>query len=256
MVADLRRAIRLQDLDNRIVQLQHEIALLPRHIAAIEKTLDTHIRKLEADRAALAANQRERKQLELDVRAQEERISKLRDQMLLAKSNEQYAAFKNEIEFCEREIRKFEDRILERMGDTEALERNLKTAETALAAEKRQVEAEKEDARGRSERDKRELDALLKERSALVSEMPKPLVSTYETIRRTRKGVAVAEAVDGRCTGCHMAMRLQFYQDLRRGDQIMRCESCGRILYYNPPVEVDEIGPAAEAGVPVETERK
>lgn len=256
MVADLRRAIRLQDLDNRIVQLQHEIASLPRHIAAIEKTLDTHIRKLEADRAALAANQRERKQLELDVRAQEERISKLRDQMLQAKSNEQYAAFKNEIEFCEREIRKCEDRILERMSETEALERNVKIAESALAAEKQQVEAEKEDARGRTGRDKRELDALLKERSSLVSEMPKPLVSTYESIRKRRKGIAVVEAVDGRCTGCHLTMRLQFYQDLRRGDQVMRCESCGRILYYNPPVEVDEIGPAAEVGVPVETQRK
>jgi hypothetical protein len=44
-----------------------------------------------------------------------------------------------------------------------------------------------------------------------------------------------------------MAMRLQFFQDLRRGDQVMACESCGRILYYNPPVVVEEAGetPAA-----------
>jgi len=254
MVADLRRAIRLQDLDNRIGQLQQEIASLPRHIAAIEKTLDSHIRKVEADRAALAANQRERKQLEGEVQVQEQRISKLRDQMLLAKTNEQYGAFKNEIEFCQSEIKKFEDRILERMGETESLERNLKAAEAALNAEKQQVETEKKEARARTDRDKREMDSLLKERTALVSEMPKQLVTLYERIRKTRKGLAVVEAVDGRCTGCHMIMRLQFYQDLRRGDEIMRCESCGRILYYNPPVEVDEAGPAAETGQPVESE--
>lgn len=244
----------MQDLDIRIGQLQQEIASLPRHIAVIEKTLDTHIRKVEADRSALAANQRERKKLEGEVQTQEQRISKLRDQMLLAKTNEQYGAFKNEIEFCQNEIKKFEDRILERMGETESLERNVKAAETALNAEKQQVESEKKGARARTDGDKREMDGLLKERAKLFSEMPKQLVTLYERIRKTRKGIAVVEAVDGRCTGCHMLMRLQFYQDLRRGEEIMRCESCGRILYYNPPVEVDEIGPAIETGQPVESE--
>ena len=57
----------MQDLDDRIRVLQHEIASLPKHIAGIEKALDSHIRRLEANRAALAANQRERKQHESDI---------------------------------------------------------------------------------------------------------------------------------------------------------------------------------------------
>lgn len=247
MVADLSLAIQLQDLDKRIAQLQHEIAALPRHTAVIEKTLDSHIRKLEVDRAALAANQRERKQLEMEVHTQEQRISKLRDQMLLAKTNEQYNAFKHEIDFCQTEIRKFEDRILDRMGESESLERNVKTAEAELDKEKKQVEAEKKEARERTEKDKRELESSLKRRTQLVSEISRNVVAQYERIRKSRKGVAVVEAVDGRCTGCHMALRLQFYQELRQGDKIMMCESCGRILYYNPPVEVDELGPGEQA---------
>jgi hypothetical protein len=74
------------------------------------------------------------------------------------------------------------------------------------------------------------------------------VLAEYERIRRTRKGLAVAEALDGRCKACNMALRLQFYQDLRRCDQVMYCESCGRILYYTPPpVEVDELGPGGQA---------
>ncbi len=243
MVEDLIRANRLQDLDNQIGQLQREVASLPRHIAAIEKTLESHHRKLEADRAALTANQRERKKLEGDIKAQEERISKLKDQMLGAKTNEQYAAFRKEIEFCEAEIKKCEDRILDRMTESEPLEQNVRAAEAALAKEKQQVEAEKAGARERTAQDRKALEEHQRERGKVVGEMDPGVYRNYERIRKARKGIAVAEAVDGRCTACHLSLRLQFSQELRRGDRVMYCESCGRILYYNPPVESDEAGP-------------
>jgi predicted nucleic acid-binding Zn-ribbon protein len=120
--------------------LQHEVASLPRaHRCVLEKTLESHIRRVEADKAALAANQRERKQLDADIQTHEQKISKLRDQMLQAKTNEQYTAFKHEIDYGEAEIRKCEDTILERMAASEPLEQSLKTAQGALEQEKRQV---------------------------------------------------------------------------------------------------------------------
>ncbi len=243
MVPDLTLAIQLQDLDRRIAKLQHEIAALPKHISAIERTLDSHIRKVEADRAALAANQRERKRLDSDIQEQQQRISKLKDQMLQAKTNAQYTSFKNEIDYCELEIRKCEDRILERMTESEPLERNVKTAESALNAEKQQVNAEQEAARKQTATTEAQLRELLAERSKATKDMTPNVLSAYERIRKSRKGIAVAEAIDGRCSACHMALRLQFYQDLRRRDRIMFCESCGRILFYTPPpAEVDDAG--------------
>jgi uncharacterized protein len=245
MVPDLRLAIQLQDLDRHIGQLQHEIASLPKHIAVIEKTLESHVRKLEADRAALVANQRERKHLESDIQVQEQRISKLRDQMLQAKTNEQYAAFGHEIEYCEKEIRKAEDRILDRMAESEPLEQNVKAAEAALNSEKQQVEAEKQAARQRTAEDKKQLNKLRAEREQAAAGMSPSILSAYERIRRTRKGIAVAEAVDGGCSACHMALRLQFFQDLRMGDRVLFCESCGRIMYYNPPAGFEDLGSGA-----------
>jgi predicted nucleic acid-binding Zn-ribbon protein len=53
----------------------------------------------------------------------------------------------------------------------------------------------------------------------------------------------VAEVVEGLCTACHLVLRPQFYQDVRRNEEVLYCESCGRILYYNPPVVADEAAP-------------
>ena len=56
----------------------------------------------------------------------------------------------------------------------------------------------------------------------------------YEKVRKARRGIGIAEALEGRCSVCNMAMRPQFFQDLKRGDQVMSCESCLRILYFLP----------------------
>jgi|SRR5579871_232518 len=241
MLPDLQLVIRLQDIDTRLGDLTREITALPKHIAEIEKKLTSHERKLEADRAALAANQKERKQCEGDIQSQEQKISKLKDQMLQAKTNEQYRAFQNEIEFCQKEIRKFEDRILELMGEAEPLEKNVKAAEAALKAEKAQVEAEKQDARSRTAADEKASEELRQERAALVAQITPATYQNYERVRKGRKGIAIAEAVDGRCAACQMALRPQFFQDLKRGDRIMSCESCQRILYYNPPKAIEDL---------------
>ncbi|MBI4876564.1 MAG: hypothetical protein HY822_18155 [Acidobacteria bacterium] len=240
MIPDVRLATHLQSLDQRIAELDREIGALPKHIAAIERQLDQHLRRMEADRAALSGNQKERKKLEGDIQMQEQKVSKLRDQMLQAKTNDQYRAFQHEIEFCEKEIRKFEDRILDLMAESEALEKNGRAAEAALKLEKEQVEREKKDARERTAADQEQLDEAQAGRRKLVSEMSASVYAAYERIRKKRHGLAVAEVGEGRCLACSMALRPQFLQDVRTSAEVLYCESCGRILYYNPPVAVDE----------------
>jgi predicted nucleic acid-binding Zn-ribbon protein len=249
MLPDLKLALRLQDIDNRIAELTREISSLPKHIAEIERKLETHERKLEADRAALTANQKDRKRFEGEIQVQQQKISKLKDQMREAKTNDQYRAFQHEIEYCEKEIRSSEDRILDLMSESEPLERNVKAAEGALKQEKAQVEAEKQQARERTARDQKELGELQAERKSIAVQMTPTVLSSYERVSKMRRGIAIAEAVDGRCSQCHIALRLQFFQDLKRGEQVMNCESCNRILYYNPPQIVEpltgETAPAA-----------
>ena len=240
MLPDLKLVIRLQDIDNRLMELSREIATLPKHIAEIEKKLGAHERKLEADRAAMVANQKERKKCEGDIQTQQQKISKLKDQMLGAKTNEVYRAFQHEIEYCEKEIRRSEDRILETMTESEPLEKNVKAAEIALKAEKTQVEAEKTQARERTAVDQKAAAELQVERAAIVKEIKPAVYQNYERVRKGRRGIALAEVVDGRCTACHIVLRLQYFQDVKRGESILPCESCQRILYYNPPQSFDD----------------
>src|SRR3954463_1116979 len=97
MKPELEAVVRLQGLDDRAAELRKEIAALPKHVAEIERKLEAHTKRLEIDRAALTGNVKKRKSLEDDIKAQEQKKAKLRDQMQSAKTNEQYRAFQNEI---------------------------------------------------------------------------------------------------------------------------------------------------------------
>lgn len=239
MKPEIEAVLRLQRLDLQTSQLKKEIEQLPKHIAEIEKKLDSHTRRLEADRTALGANQKERKKLEDDIKVHEQKISKLRDQMLQAKTNDQYRAFQNEIKYCEDEIRKAEDRILDFMSESEPLDKNVKAAEASLTAERKEVDAEKAMARQRTAEDEAALARVAAERSEVVSSVDPQVLALYERIRKRWSGAAVVEGTSGRCAACNMAFRPQFFQDLKRGDKLLTCESCGRIIFYNPPVNLE-----------------
>ncbi len=221
--------------------LTKEIAALPKHIAEIEKKLEAGHRRLELDRAALTVNLKDRKRLEGEIVANEAKISKLKTQMMDAKTNDQYRAFQHEIDFCTSEIGKHEERILVLMTESDPLDKAVKAAEVSLAAEKKQVEAGKASARERSTADKAEIDGLMAERSGIVREMTPKIASEYERIRKGRLGVAIAEVVQGRCSKCNIQLRPQFLQDVKRGDAVLVCESCKRMLFWNPPVAVADL---------------
>lgn len=238
MAADIQLVIRLQSLDNRIVELQQEVAALPRHIAVIERALVSHRRKLEADQAALSANEKERKKLEGEVQVFEQKVSRLKNQMLDARTNEQYRAFQHEISYCETGIREAEDRILDLMSESELLEENVKLAETALGEEMVEVEREKTSARKRTEEDQSQLEQLKTERTGIVSSLSRQSYSAYERARKKHHGVALAEGTDGKCSACNIILRPQFFQDLKKTDKLMHCESCGRLVYFNRSADV------------------
>jgi len=246
MLADLELIVKMQGLDIRANELRKEIALLPKQIAEIEKALVAHSRKLEADRASLASNLKERKLKDLEIQSQQAKMAKLKDQMASAKTNEQFKAFQNEIEYCEKEIRKHEDRVMELLERSEPLAANVKAAEAALAEEKAVVDRRKVEARERTAVDQKALDELMTERQSLAAAVTRPVLNLFERLSKKYSGNAISDSTKGRCTCCHLEIRPQLFQDLRRGDKLFVCENCGRILHYNPPVAVD-----VEAGGPV-----
>ena len=240
MNADLRSIWDLQSVDTRIAELKLEIARLPKHIAEIERKLESHKQALAADQAALEENRKGRRLMEGEITGLEQKISHIRVQMGEAKTNEVYRAFQKEIKFGEDGISKVEDRILDKMIEAETIEQNIAKAEQALKIESEAVAKEITETKARVAKDEDELVLDQKKRDASARSVTPDVLKTYERVRKLR-GNAVAEVSGDCCLVCNVVMRPHVSQRLRQGEEILTCESCGRILYYppldTPPVE-------------------
>ena len=246
MLPDIEKLLQLQLADNEIRKLQEEIAALPRRVAAIEEKLAGTKAQLEKARAAAKGDEANRKKFESAIQDLQGKISKYRDQSLEVKTNDQYKALLHEIQFAEQEIRLNEDRILEVMVNAETRDREVKAAEAELKAQAAEIEKEKEEARKITAADQAKLTEWNAKRDGLRKGISDDLLRHYERVMKFR-GSGLAEVRDHKCMGCQVMLRPQTYNEVRNGEQLVVCDSCQRVLYFDPANEMKENEVAAAA---------
>jgi uncharacterized protein len=234
--------LHLQEADKEIRRLQDEIAELPKRVAAIEHQLAGTKLQLEKAQAAVKADEAARRKHDTAIADLRGKISKYRDQSLDVKTNEQYKALLHEIQFAEKEIAATEDKILELMVNADARDKEVKAAQTELKAETAEIEKEKEQARQRTAEDEKQLAEWRSKRDQMRAGVNEDLLRHYERVSKFR-GSGIAEVLDHKCMGCQVMLRPQTYNEVRTGQQTVVCDSCQRILFFNPAHEMQAVEP-------------
>jgi uncharacterized protein len=242
MLPEIENLLRLQDADKEIRRLQDEVAELPKRVAAIERKLAGTKAGMEAAQAAVKADEATRRKYDTAIGDLRGKISKYRDQSLEVKTNEQYKALLHEIQFAEKEIAATEDKILELMLNADARDKEVKAAQAKLKAETAEIEKEKIEARQRTAEDEKLLTEWRAKRDQMRAGVSEDLLRHYERVSKFR-GSGISEVRDHKCMACQVMLRPQIYNDVRTGQQTVVCDSCQRVLYFNPANEMQALEP-------------
>jgi uncharacterized protein len=236
MLPDLERLIQLQRLETIIAESRAAITQHPQKLAALDARLDEARRAAESLVEQLKANHDRRRDLEKDVALYQGRLTKFKDQLMAVKTNREYQAMQHEIATAQRDLGSVEEKVLERMLEADDLNAASKRAETTLAAQSKEIEAEKKALQQELASTEASLKQSTEGRAALVTSLEPRLVALFEHVAKARKGVAICSATrDGLCSVCHVRLRPPVFQQVRHNDSIVQCESCQRVLYWIPP---------------------
>ena len=232
MLPDLGRLIHLQQLETTADNARRKISDHPQRIQALEERLETAREVLAGAKTRLTEVQNTRRTEEKEVSTVQARLAKYKDQLLELKTNREYQAMLHEIETAQTEIRWREDRILETMMEADELGAKVKKAEADLKGVEKEVGAERQALEKEVAALQVELNRTAAAREQLASQIDPGVLAIFEVTAKSRKGVAVAEARNGLCNICHVRLRPQMFNEVRKNESIIQCDSCRRILYF------------------------
>jgi predicted nucleic acid-binding Zn-ribbon protein len=233
--AELQKLIALQNLDTSIRKLEKDQEAIPQRRAEIEGEFDQRAFEIRALESRRDEAKHTRARLENEVTEHKGRVERAERNLMSSKKQDEYTAAIREADSARKQISALETQILEQMETLEQSEAALKERAEEIASLNSDREARLKTFDEESGTIGDRLATARKERDELFANLPKQMSGMYARIKaRIRDGVAVAEARNRSCTACFMSLRPQVMAEIRRGEEILTCDNCGRILYYVP----------------------
>lgn len=222
----------LQALDSQIDAARERIATVEATLAD-RSEYEASRRQYDELSAALRAVETSQRDLELQLGKARAQQAEVEGKLYSGKvgSPRELDDLQRKANELRRQIEAFEEGLLALMEQAEQAGADARAAEAHLrevVARRRALEAELLAERKRLVADVRAWQA---EREQVRAGIEPSALRTYDRLRSTREGLAVAEVRQQTCQGCRVTLTGAQEHRVRHGDTLVTCQSCGRILY-------------------------
>lgn len=233
----LEQLYRLQNRIQFVRSRVHERDTVPAELIEVDREFREKVETVEKLRARLAEAQKEARKGEMELQDLKEKQKKYQTQLRSVQSSREYSAALNEIDGVERLIRTNEERLLALEEEMETAQSDLATREEGLPAETEQHEEKLKDWRAAQRAINEEVVAAEAEIKRLEAEIAPRDRSEFHRLLDKKRGLAIASVIQivasYSCSACHVKIRPAALQSLKAGNEIIYCDTCKRILYWD-----------------------
>jgi len=234
----IEKLLILQDRDRRIMHIREQMARLQPEREAFQGKAAATQAGLDAVKTKAKQVESDRKNLELEVETKKQQIARYALQQFQTKKNEEYRALAHEIDTCNADIAKLEDKQLELMEQAETLQKEAVAAAREADAARKAAEGQLRELAAREQSLRDELTALESNRNQLTADVDEPVLRRYERLLHNKGDNVVVGIEHGVCGGCYTRFPVQLLVSCRAAKEMVTCPNCGRILYYLPSMDL------------------
>lgn len=233
MHPQLKLLIELQSLDSRISSFEKEKEQIPQFLQELRDKFNKYIKEVDELKSKLEKAKRDSRSKEKEIETLIAKQVKCEAKLYEVKTNKEYSALLSEIETIKQEKIKTEEDALDFMELVEKISGEIKETESQIKKKEAEFNSEKEKTDKRLQQIEENLSSLQGDRTIIVGKLEGESLAIYQRLIENRGGLAVVPIQDEACSGCHMSLPPQRYSEVRSSTQILTCEICGRILYWN-----------------------
>ena len=209
-------------------QLVDEEAGLQVQVDRVQSMVDSlvgNIVAIEAERAELLGRLEHERGLAARAEARLPQI----------KTQREYLAVLKEVDTTKKQSKELNDQIAGKDRGLEALYADKAEKDEELASLSAQTAARRAEIEAAVADFDAGLADLGRQRELLTGQLPVALRKRYDLLLERRNGLAVVEARDGACLGCHMHLPPQLFNRLYVAREVQNCPHCNRLLYLAEP---------------------
>lgn len=222
----------LQDCDNKIREILNKRNEGPSRIKKLAEDLDAIAKKFQERHDRLNLLKKDGRKIDQEIQELEEKIEKSNIKLTLIKSNKEYKAALKEIEDLKHVKFQTEDNAIRVMEEMEELQEICNENKEKEAELREAFERDKEEIERELEALDEELKILNSKRDTFTETIDQDLLREYLYLRDHKAGQAISPVLGGVCQICHMNIPPQAFNELIRGDSLMTCNNCNRIIYW------------------------
>ncbi len=177
----------------------------------------------------LAAKEVERRDLRDKVEQLKGLIAQSKEKIAHIANNKEYFAVLKELEHNQRQLEKQEIELAGLVEEINSIKEQIAENDKEIAAKADEMAIEEKAISAKVATLERKIRAGEKGRKAKTKDLDQVFLRRYQRIRRRFKD-AVVIARNGTCLGCNVNVPPQVYIDLLKGQEMMSCPNCQRIM--------------------------
>ena len=224
---------RLQERLRFVHSRERERDTVPVELTAVDRDYKEKLEAVQRIKQRLLEAEVEHRRAEAELADQQEKQKKYQAQLRNVQSSREYSAVLNEMDGVEKQIRASEDKVLTLEEELETSRADLKKREENLPRETQEHEEKLKDWRATQRAINEELQRAQAEISAIEAGMRPRELAEFRRLIEKKGGLAVVRVISNSCSACHVKVRPAAMQILKAGSEIIYCDSCRRILYYD-----------------------
>ena len=231
-IEQIEQLVVLQKVDSEMIGLERTLEEAPKQLRNLQEKKEYLQQQQDVIQEKINVLMEQKGRIEFEIENDSQKVKKSKNKLMMVENTKEYHAMMREMDSMEKMNRMREEEKSNLLADLndlegrkETLQKDIDELGETIAAQQSTLDAELADKRTR-------LEVLNKEKTQASQAVPAPILVRYNFIRDRIPNPVIVPVSEAVCQGCHVVIPPQAFIDLQKGEQILSCPNCQRIIYW------------------------